>query len=348
MMNRKLRFPLVFIILLILLILTIGVCVSVGTMKIPILETYTILLGKIFHLANSVSATSSGIIWEIRLPRVFMGLVIGAGLALCGVVMQAIVQNPLADPFLLGISSGGYLGATVFIILGGTVTGILSGMGLTLMAFLGALGATFAVLFLAAYKSKMTTTKLILSGTIINAACQAAANFIIAISGTESTITRITYWTMGSLSSSKWDSLTIPFTASVLCIIFFLTQYRPLNAMLQGDETAITLGINIHFYRKLYIVVVALLTGILVSACGIIGFVGLIIPHIARALIGANHRSLIVVSTLLGAIFLMGVDAIARTIIENVELPIGIFTALVGAPFFAYIMIRKNYNFSNE
>jgi iron complex transport system permease protein len=204
------------------------------------------------------------------------------------------------------------------------------------------------VLFLAAYKSKMTTTKLILSGTIINAACMAAANFIIAISGTESTITRITFWTMGSLSSAKWESLLIPFSAAAICIIFFLTQYRILNAMLQGDETAITLGINIHFYRKLYIIVVALLTGILVSTCGIIGFVGLIIPHIARALTGANHRSLIIVSILLGAIFLIGVDAIARTIIEKVELPLGIFTALVGAPFFAYIMIRKNYNFSNE
>lgn len=347
-MKRKLRFPLLITSLFMILIFTIGVCVSVGTMKIPILETYTILIERIFNLDNSVSATSSGIIWKIRLPRVIMGLVIGAGLALCGVVMQAIVQNPLADPFLLGISSGGYLGATIFIILGGTTVGILSGVGLTIMAFLGALGASVAVLFLAAFKSKMTTTKLILSGTIINAACSAAANFIIAISGTESTITRITYWTMGSLSSSKWESLLIPFFATLICFIFFLTQYRPLNAMLQGDETAITLGINIHFYRKLYIVVVALLTGILVSTCGIIGFVGLIIPHIARALTGANHRSLIIVSILLGAIFLMGVDAIARTIIENVELPIGIFTALVGAPFFAYIMIRKNYNFSNE
>ncbi|MFJ7954367.1 FecCD family ABC transporter permease [Lysinibacillus sp. NPDC096418] len=344
-MKRKLRLPLLITSLSMILILTIGVCVSVGTMKIPILETYTILIDKVLFLDSNVNPTYSGIILKIRLPRVMMGLVIGAGLALCGVVMQAIVQNPLADPFLLGISSGGYLGATIFIILGGTTAGILSGVGLSIIAFLGALAAASAVLFLAAYKSKMTTTKLILSGTIISAACSAAANFIIAISGTESTITRITYWTMGSLSSSKWESLLIPFLVTLICSIFFLTQYRPLNAMLQGDETAITLGINIHFYRKLYIIIVALLTGILVSTCGIIGFVGLIIPHIARALTGANHRSLITVSMLLGAIFLMGVDAIARTIIENVELPIGIFTALVGAPFFAYIMIRKNYNF---
>ncbi len=347
-MEKKIRFPILIVSLLIILILTIGICVNVGTLKIPILETYKILLEKVFHLEATTDATYSGVIWQIRLPRVLLGLVIGAGLALCGVVMQAIVQNPLADPFLLGISSGGYFGATIFIILGGSAIGIISGMGLTLMAFLGALGASIAVLFLASYKSKMTTTKLILSGTIINAACTAAANFIIAVSGTDSTISRITYWTMGSLSSAKWDSLILPAAAVAICSLFFLTQYRPLNAMLQGDDTAVTLGINIHFYRRLYIVVVALLTGILVSTCGIIGFVGLIIPHIARALIGANHRRLILVSILTGAIFLMGVDALARTIMDKVELPIGIFTALVGAPFFAYIMIRKNYNFSDE
>lgn len=346
-MVEKIKFSMFTVILLILLIFTLGVCVSVGTLQIPLGETYRILLERFFSLDLTTNATYSGVIWQIRLPRVILGLVLGAGLALCGVVMQAIVKNPLADPYLLGISSGAYLGATVFIILGGSFIGIISSMGLTLVAFLGALAASFVVLFLASYKSKMTTTKLILSGTIINAACTAAANFIIAMSGTDNTIARITYWTMGSLVAAKWDSLLLPTASVVIILIFFITQYRPLNAMLQGDETAITLGINILFYRKVYLVIVALLTGILVSISGIIGFVGLIIPHIARALVGANHKRLIIVSALLGAIFLMGVDAIARTIIDNVELPIGIFTALVGAPFFAYIMIKKNYNFSN-
>ncbi|MFC5541417.1 FecCD family ABC transporter permease [Ureibacillus suwonensis] len=345
-MLEKIKFPSFVVILIFLLIFTLGVCVSVGTLHIPLVETFTILLEQIFQLNPTSDATYSGVIWQIRLPRVLMGLVIGAGLALCGVVMQAIVQNPLADPYLLGISSGAYLGATIFIILGGSLIGIISNMGLTLVAFFGALFAAIVVLFLASYKSKMTTTKLILSGTIINAACTACANFIIAMSGTDNTIARITYWTMGSLASSKWDSLLLPLCSVLIIVIFFLTQYRPLNAMLQGDETAITLGINILFYRKLYLVIVALLTGILVSISGIIGFVGLIIPHISRAIVGANHKRLIPVSILLGAIFLMVVDAIARTIIDNVELPIGIFTALVGAPFFAYIMIKKNYNFS--
>lgn len=344
---EKIKFPVLLIGLVITAIFALGICVSVGTLKIPVAETYSILLEKIFRLQPMSNETFAGVIWQIRLPRVLMGFAIGAGLALCGVVMQAIVQNPLAEPYLLGISSGGYLGATIFIILGGSAIGIISGLGLSIIAFIGALVSALTVLFLASYKSRMTTTKLILSGTIINAACSAVANFIIAFSGTDNTISQITFWTMGSLSSAKWDNLILPVTAVALSSLFFLIQYRLLNSMIQGDETAITLGININLYRKLYLIVIAFLTGILVSTCGIIGFVGLIIPHIARAIVGADHRRLIPVSIMAGGIFLIIVDALARTVIENVELPIGIFTAIVGAPFFAYIMIKKNYNFSN-
>lgn len=345
---NNLKFPAILAGLLITLILVLGIAVSVGTLKIPIIETYTILIQKLFPLSISTDDTYAGVIWQIRLPRVLMALVIGAGLALCGVVMQAVVQNPLAEPYLLGISSGGYLGATIFIILGGVTSIFISDIGLSLLAFLGALGAAATVVFLASYKSSMTTTKLILSGTIINAACLAVANFIIAFSGDDSTIARITFWTMGSLASSKWDTLLLPTLAVSLCILFFLTQYRILNSMLQGDDVAITLGINVNWYRKIYLLLVAFLTGILVSACGIIGFVGLVIPHMARAIIGADHRQLLPVAIISGGIFLIIVDALARTMIENVELPIGIFTAIVGAPFFAYIMIKKNYSYSNN
>src|SRR5699024_3120764 len=273
--------------------------------------------------------------------------IIGAGLSLCGIVMQAVVQNPLAEPYLLGIPAGGYLGATIFIILGNSVISIFNGAGLAFTAFIGALFAAISVLFLASFKSNITTTKLILSGTIINALFTAIGNFVIVLSGTDNTISRVTYWMMGSLSSAKWESLPLPTIAVFTATIFFLTQYRILNTMLQGDETAITLGIRLNFYRKLYISLVALLTGILVSVCGIIGFVGLIIPHIARALVGPDHRRLIPVAVLIGGIFLIAVDILARTIIENTELPIGIFTSIVGAPFFAFIMIKKNYHFTS-
>ncbi|WP_237579079.1 FecCD family ABC transporter permease [Candidatus Enterococcus willemsii] len=225
------------------------------------------------------------------------------------------------------------------------IFGMISGFGLAFTAFIGALSAAICVLFLSSFRSRITTTKLILSGTIVNALFTAIANFIVVFSGTDNTIARVTYWTMGSLSSAKWDNLLLPAVAVCLVTAYFSTQYRTLNAMLQGEEVAITLGIRLNFYRKVYTIFVALLTGILVATCGIIGFVGLVIPHISRALVGPDHRKLIPVAILIGSTFLVTVDILARTLIENNELPIGIFTAIVGAPFFAFIIIRKNYQF---
>lgn len=345
---NKIKFPIIILALIIGSIITLCFCISVGTLKIPIVDTYKVILNYVFFTDYEVDSTLSGVVWKIRLPRVLLAFIIGAGLALCGVIMQAVVQNPLAEPYLLGISSGGYLGATIFIILGSSFVGILGSIGLPFFSFIGAIFATFSALFLATYKSSMTTTKLILSGTIINAACSAAANFIMALSGTDSSVARITFWMMGSLTSAKWDKLLLPALLVFVCSCFFITQFRNLNTMLQGDEAAITLGININFYRKTYLLIIALLTGVLVSTSGIIGFVGLIIPHISRSMIGADHRRLVPVAILTGGLFLMIVDALSRTVVENTELPIGIFTAIVGAPFFAYIMIKKNYNYSSR
>lgn len=344
---KKMKVWLIVAVLMVILLFAILLGVSFGTVSIPLGETYQIISDKL--LGNEAeNMVYSGIIWKIRLPRVLMGILVGAGLSLCGIVMQAVVQNPLAEPFLLGISAGGYLGAAVFIILGNSILGAFSEFGLAFTAFLGALSSAAAVLFLSSFKSKITTTKLILSGTIVNALFNAIANFIVVFSGTDNTIARITYWTMGSLSSAKWDNLLLPAVSVSLAILYFLTQYRTLNTMLQGEEVAITLGIRVDFYRKLYTLFVALLTGILVANCGIIGFVGLVIPHISRAIVGPDHRRLIPVSVLVGGIFLVLVDILARSLIENSELPIGIFTSIVGAPFFAFIMIQRNYQFSDE
>lgn len=289
--DEKINLYVVLIGLIILLFFTIIIGVSVGTLRIPFEQTYTIFVEKLLDLEPS-NVTYSGVLWKIRMPRVLMGVVVGAGLSLCGIVMQAVVQNPLAEPFLLGISAGGYLGATMFIILGSGVLGLVSGLGLAFTAFLGALSAAVCVLFLSSFRSSITTTKLILSGTIANALFTAIANFIIVFSGTDNTIARVTYWTMGSLSSAKWDNLLLPTIAVGTVTAYFLTQYRTLNAMLQGEEIAITLGIRLNFYRKIYTLLVAFLTGILVATCGIIGFVGLVIPHIARALVGPRSSEI--------------------------------------------------------
>lgn len=339
------RFQVVIISLFIVLVLSFLFTLCLGAMKISPSSTYHIILEKLFGISPSAvnlpTASEMNIIWKIRFPRVLLSLFVGAGLALCGGVMQATVQNPMAEPYILGISSGASLGATFSIFIG-------FGIGTAFGAFIGSITATIAVLSLASYGNRMTSVKLVLSGMVVNALFSAISNFIISLAGDSEGTMSIKFWTMGSLTRAKWDNIWLPIVAVILCSIFFISQYRVLNTMLAGDEAAITLGINLTLYRRVYMVVVSLLTGILVATCGIVGFVGLIIPHFVRSLVGSDHRRLIPTCLLAGAIFLMWADAIARILIKNAELPIGIITALVGAPFFVYILVRRGYGFGSN
>lgn len=341
------KFPLWCLILSMVLCLVFCLSVSCGAVDIPSGKVLELIRFKFSNFDSPLDDVQMNILWQLRFPRIIMAIIVGVGLSICGVVMQAMVQNPLADPFIIGVSSGGYLGAVVFIFAGTWIPFFAGSFGLGLSAFLGSLMASFAVLFLSSYKSKISTTKLILSGMIVNAAFQAIANFILTLLGSQDTITRISFWTMGSLSSIQWNDLLLPFVLVGLSIFFFWSQYRQLNAFLQGDEIAITLGINVNFLRTIYIVIVSLIVGFLVSKTGIIGFVGLIIPHIGRAIFGSNHKFLIPISCFLGAIFMMLADTFSRSYMGYKEFPIGIFTSLIGSIFFAYIMIRKNYSYSN-
>lgn len=344
MKKPKLKYLMLCIILAVLLLLSIILCLNFGAMKISFTHTYQIIWERIRGIdprESTIGLSEFNIVWKMRMPRVIMGIAVGAGLALCGTVMQAAVQNPMAEPYVLGISSGASLGATFSIFLG-------MSMLTPFCAFFGSILATAAVLLLASYGSKATSTKLVLSGTIVNALFSAISNFIISMSGDSEGVMTIKFWTMGSLAKSDWDNIAIPFGIVIICTIFFMSQYRILNSMLLGDEAAITLGISLPRYRMLYMGICALLTGVLVASCGIIGFVGLMIPHIFRAIVGSDHRYLIPVSVLSGSIFMVWADAFARSAVKNSELPIGIITALVGAPFFAYILIRKNYRFGTD
>ena len=295
---------------------------SLGAFKVEPSTTYEILLYKIFGIGQSsingmVGSPNYNVIWLIRFPRVLLGIIVGAGLALCGCIMQACVRNPLAEPYILGISSGASLGATFSIMLGIGGVQLFNISGVSFWSFLGAIGASVFVLTLSVIGGRPTSTKLILAGTVINAICTAFSNFIISVGSNKEGMQSIKFWTMGSLASAKWDTIWVPFLATGLCACFFLTQTRKLNAMLMGDEVALTLGINLNRSRNLYMTLVALLTGILVSYCGIIGFVGLMIPHVARALVGADHRRLVPLVLLSGGIFLVWADAIARIVIPN-------------------------------
>lgn len=344
------RFKITILLLVAILLISLILSMSIGAMKIPASSVYKIILHNLFGISTGDTAFLSqganfNIVWQIRFPRVLLGFITGSGLALSGAIMQASVQNPLAEPYILGISSGATLGATFSIMLGVGAIGLFPSGGIAFWAFLGAIGATAAVLMLSSMGGKPSSSKLVLSGTVINALCGSLSNYIISVASNAEGIQTVKFWTMGSLAAAKWETLPFPAAVVLICCLFFLFQPRILNTMLIGDEAAITLGINLNFYRKLYMTITAFLIGVLVSVCGIIGFVGLIIPHISRSIVGTDHRKLMPFCILLGGLFMIWADAYARIAIPGGELSIGIVTSLVGAPFFVYILIRKNYGF---
>ena len=214
-----------------------------------------------------------------------------------------------------------------------------------LFAFAGSLAATFGVLLLASAGGKMTASKLVLSGMILNALFTALSNFVITIAASAEGMLDLKFWTMGSLTRASWDNVWITLVVIAVGCVFFLTRFRALNILLMGDEAAITLGLNTARHRWAYLTVSALMVGSMVAAVGTIGFVGLMIPHITRSFVGSDHRRLIPATILIGAIFMLWADALARTLLTNTEIPIGILTAAIGAPFFVYIMVARNYSF---
>ena len=313
-----------------------------GAVQIPVETTWAVLQRHLFgQSGRSIPVSMEQIVWQIRVPRIILGFLAGSGLALCGCVMQAVVQNPMADPYILGVSAGATLGATGSLFLG---VGIVSGF----WAFLGAGLACFLVLALSSADGKTTSVKLILAGMIVNALLTAFSNFIIAVAGNSDGIMSIKFWTMGSLTRAGWKNIGLIAVIVLLAALFFMSQARTLDGLLLGEEAAVTIGIDTFRCRLVYLLVLSLLTGALISACGTIGFVGLIIPHLARALVGTAHRRLLPVAALSGGLFMLWVDALARSLLPNTELPVGIFTALIGAPFFVYVMVRKRYGFGGK
>ena len=314
-----------------------------GAVRIPIADTLSVLLEHLLGIqtGTEVSVAFEQIVWQIRMPRIILGFLAGSGLALCGCIMQAVVQNPMADPYILGVSAGATLGATGSLFLGiGTISGI--------WAFIGAGIACFLVLALSSADGKTTSVKLILSGMIVNALLTAFSNFIIAVAGDSDGMMSIKFWTMGSLTRASWHNIGSVALIVLAAVLFFLTQSQTLDGLMLGEEAAATIGINTFRCRLTYLLVISMLTGAMVSVCGTIGFVGLIIPHVARALAGTSHRKLLPIAVLTGGLFMLWVDAIARSMIPNTELPVGIFTAVIGAPFFVYVMVRKKYGFGGN
>ena len=347
MKNRTIKTPVFTLVIIALaagLVCSVLVSITFGNADISLGDVYKVILYEISH-ASGLDDYSQGaihdVVWLIRFPRILMAIAVGMGLSVCGAVMQAVVKNPLADPYVLGVSSGAYLGAAASIILGiGSVVGDNS---IGIMAFAGAFLASLAVLAISGIGGRSSAARLILAGMAISAVCSAFANFLIYMAQDREATTQISYWSMGSLAAADWDNVPVTLIVMILGTLIFMTQYRKLNLMLLGDETAITPGTNLHRVRMVYMLLSAFMVGFAVCAAGMIGFVGLIIPHAMRMLFGTDHKRLIPLSALTGAIFLIWADVASRTILDHSEIPIGILISLIGAPCFIYLMIKKTY-----
>jgi len=329
---------LIYLGLLILAIVTLMFSLGYGSENISWAELVGIL-------KDRISGTPIGddpnaiIIWEIRFPRILMAFLVGGCLACLG-----LVRNPLAEPFILGISSGASAGASLFY-LGFLPSFLASQLSLPISAFLGALLAISIVFFVAKKNEQIPATRLLLAGIAISSLLGAVTSFVTLASPEGNRIQSLLFWLLGSLSNSSWNELLLPFTAAIVTCFGLTLTGRPLDAMLLGEESAQSLGVNVNVLKKALLFLTAAVTGICVSVSGIIGFVGLIIPHIGRMLVGATHRKLVPFSFAAGSIFLVLADLIARTVLSPQELPIGVVTAICGVPFFLIILRRKEYAF---
>ena len=275
------------------------------------------------------------IVWHIRLPRALLAVLIGATLAVVGTVLQAMVRNPLADPTILGGTSGAAAGAVSVIVLGWAFAGIYT---LSVAAFAGGLIGYGLAFLLANSSGGISPLRLVLAGIAVSYLFSALTSMLIFISEHNQTARVALFWMLGALGGARWDQLGLPTLILVAGLIYLLAQARALNLLLFGDETATSMGIPPDRLRRVLFVVVALLTGTSVALAGGVGFVGLVIPHAARMMVGSDHRRVLPLSALIGALFLLASDVLARLVIQPRELPIGVITALVGAPVFALLL----------
>ncbi|MGP3536005.1 FecCD family ABC transporter permease [Microbacterium sp. RD1] len=320
------------------------VAVGVGASVIPVTTVGELLFYRMTGIGDPShwSLAQDDIVWNLRLPRVVLAVMVGASLSVVGVVAQAVMRNPLADPFVLGISPGAAMGAVAWLVLG---SGAFGALPVGLAAFAGAMLAMLAVGAYVRGTGSFTSSRLVLAGIVIGTGFAGVTNFLIFAARDSATTHSALFWLWGSLAGARWDQLPVPAVALVVGIAVVVFSWRPLNALLLGDATAAALGIRPHRVRIRMYVVAAVLTGLAVALAGVIAFVGLIVPHAARLLVGNDHRRLVPVSAVLGAVFLVAVDLFSRTILPPDELPIGVVTAVLGAPAFLALLARRRSGF---
>ncbi len=317
--------------------LTIILATTLGAAHISPFTVLKILLAKLPLIKNLITPSWSigeaTIILQIRLPRIILGVLVGAALSIAGTTMQGLFKNPMADPYIIGISSGAALGAVFTIAFGLSIFGMYT---IPLIAFAGAAAAIFLVYNIASVRGKLPVSTLLLAGIAVTLFLSAIISLMMYTSGEK--LHGIVFWLMGGLWGRNWNHVLMAFPFIFLGAIIIYIFARDLNVMLLGEEPAQHLGIEVETLKKIILLSASLITAAAVSVSGIIGFVGLIIPHAMRILVGPDHRILLPSSALVGGIFLVWADTLARTIIAPIELPVGIITALFGAPFFIYLL----------
>lgn len=339
------------LVLLGLLVVSVILGIGLGPVSIRFSDVYRVMFHRLSGIftgqtapLESIRESTQNIVWFLRAPRVLLGALIGAALTLSGVGMQAFTKNPLAEPYVLGISSGASLGAVLAMLLGVSVP-VLGKLSVSMGAFAGALVSILLVYLLAKSRGSVTPIRLILVGVAVSAMFQAFTNYIVYTAPDDAAVREATFWMLGGLGSAEWEDLPLLLCLVPPAFLLMLALSKSLNAMMMGDSSAITLGVNLNVVRNLLIVITALLTASSVAVSGCIGFVGLVIPHLVRSVVEPDHRKLIPISMLTGAIFLIWVDVGARMIKPPAELPIGILTAFLGAPLFLWMIRVRRYEF---
>lgn len=349
MSNKRWSTASFFVLLIGISLFSIGMAVIFGNANLSIQDVYKVIGYQLFSIEKWKiygEGAIYDIVWNIRLPRILLAFIVGMALSTSGAVMQGVVQNPLADPYILGISSGAYLGVILAIVLG--VEHIFGGSGVGIMAFFGAFVSGSIVLLLANIGGSASTSKLVLMGVGMSGISSAFASGILYFFNSKEAMVQVMFWTMGSLAGAEWGKVSIVAPIILFCFFFFLFQYRNLNLLLLGDETAQTLGVDSRKLKIYYSMVASLMVGLSVYCAGTIGFVGLIIPHITRMISGSNHKKMLFPCGMFGGIFLLWSDVACRSILSYSELPIGIFVAMIGAPVFLFLLVKHSYGFGGK
>lgn len=306
-----------------------------GSVSLPVGEVVQVLLTRL-GLREGVAPLSDTIVWTYRIPRVLAAAVVGAGLTVSGIALQGLVRNPLADPYVIGVSSGASFGAVLVLVFGSAAV---FGLGVSSGAFAGAIATLLLVFLLAQRRGSFSDSRLVLAGVALGYLASAGTSFL-QLQAEPGQLSSLLFWTLGSVAGARWTTLLLPCAVILVCVALLLTRARALNAVSLGDDAAVAVGVDVRRERLVLLVLAALCTAVTVALAGGVGFVGLVVPHATRLLVGADHKRLLPCGVLLGAVFLVVVDLAARTVLSPLEFPLTVFTAVVGVPFFLFLMSR--------